>query len=397
MIIAVMLLPAALGFTALVAEGGLWYADHHQLRNIADAGALAAGWARREGADQFDAALAAIPDVGYNPDTDDVDVVSPPTSGPQAGDPQAIEVIVHRARPALISRLFLNSKSVDIEATATVRLNPESAYCVLALHPTASAALRLQGTADVNLNGCGVNVNSNSSSALDLGGASLMNVSWAEVTGGIVTNGGGTLLSTDPPETGMTARPDPYATLQMPSASPCTYTNLNVSGTVTLTPGRYCGGISIGSHAVVTMKPGTYIVDGGSLKINSGAVVAGSGVTFALTGSGTNYATVTINGGASVHLTAPTTGPYTGIAFMQDRNAPSSGVNKFNGGSGMDIEGIIYSPNDLVQFTGGNTLGSACTRIIASLITFTGNASVGDDCSGLGLSNEIDDVPQLVS
>ena len=46
------------------------------------------------------------------------------------------------------------------------------------------------------------------------------------------------------------------------------------------------------------MAPGVYVIDGGALSINSTATVNGSGVTFYLT----NGATVSMNGGASVHL-----------------------------------------------------------------------------------------------
>ena len=41
MIIAAIVMPVTLAFTALAVEGGLWYADHHQLRTMADTAALA--------------------------------------------------------------------------------------------------------------------------------------------------------------------------------------------------------------------------------------------------------------------------------------------------------------------------------------------------------------------
>src|SRR6185436_9108072 len=80
MTIAAIIFPIMLAFAALGAEGGLWYADQHQLRNVADAAALAAGWARREGMDEEQAALDAVAGAGFNDDTDYIELNSPPVS-----------------------------------------------------------------------------------------------------------------------------------------------------------------------------------------------------------------------------------------------------------------------------------------------------------------------------
>lgn len=447
MIIVALMVPVALGFTALAVEGGLWYADHHQLRSVADAAGLAAGWARREGLDETDAAFAAVPPIGFKAAIDDLEVISPPATGAFAGDPQAIEIIAHRSRDIIMSKLFRSGSAIDIRARAVVQMGTKSGVCVLALDPHAGGALKVQGTADIDFNGCGVNVNSNAAGALDLGGGALLNVDWADVTGGIVANGGGTLVSSQAPKTKMPPRPDPYAGLTMPPASACTATNLHVQNmwwgsqyattwtrwleyqvaaltqptvmndasppqsphltqlaaagggggsTTTLNPGRYCGGITFGSNAVAVLTPGTYVIDGGSFSVAGGAQITGDGVTIILTGSGADYATVTINGGATVSLSAPTTGDYAGVAFMQDRNAPTNGSDKFNGGSTMNVDGIIYIPRQEVQFTGGNTTGNRCTRIVADIITFSGNANLNNDCSHLGIPEEVDDDPRLV-
>ena len=53
-------------------------------------------------------------------------------------------------------------------------------------------------------------------------------------------------------------------------------------------------------------------------------IMNGTGVTIVLTGSSGNYATVTIGNGASVTLSAPTSGATAGIVFFGDRNAPWS-------------------------------------------------------------------------
>jgi hypothetical protein len=62
----------------------------------------------------------------------------------------------------------------------------------------------------------------------------------------------------------------------------------------------------------------------------------------------------------------------------------------------MDIDGVIYFPRQALQFNGGNTSGNRCTRMVADTITFTGNAVLGNNCSGLGLSDTTEDDPRLV-
>jgi hypothetical protein len=398
MIIAALVLPVTLGIAALAVEGGVWYADHHQLRNMADAAALAAGWARRDGTDEQAAADDAVPDVGYNEETDEVFLISPPETGPYAGDNLAIEVVARRTRPLVMSTLFMEGNAVDIEARAIVRLQSQSSYCVLALHPTAAEALRIVGSANLNLVNCGVNVNSNAVNALTMVGNAYMNVAWAEITGGISMSGGAEINSVEEPETGVAPRQDPYADVSISMPGGCAATNLQVNAnqTITLNPGRYCGGMTINSKAKVTFNPGTYYIDGGTLQFNGGSTVTGTGVTLALTGSPGNYATATINGGAKVTLSAPTSGDYAGIALMQDRHAPTGPINKFNGGSTMNISGAVYFPTQQVEFEGGNSTGMGCTRLIAWTIKFAGNATMGDNCSVLGLPEGLPDDPELV-
>ena len=67
---------------------------------------------------------------------------------------------------------------------------------------------------------------------------------------------------------------DPLAGLTPPSVGACNYNNYNFSqGTTTMSPGVYCGGITI-MGGTVTMQPGEYILDGGGLTIGSCSMTA---------------------------------------------------------------------------------------------------------------------------
>jgi len=73
-------------------------------------------------------------------------------------------------------------------------------------------------------------------------------------------------------------------------------------------------------------------------------------------------------------------------------------VNGAAGGTGTAaLRDISTSGALTVQTnTGGNTTGNRCTRIVADTITFSGNANLNNDCSHLGIPEEVDDDPRLV-
>lgn len=387
MIIAVLILPVAIGLAALAVEGGVWYADRHELRAMADGGAMAAAWARYDGDDEELAAFDAVDDLDFDDDLDEIDVNSPPLSGLYEDDDDAIEIEVRRYRPLLLSTMFLAGENVEIVMRSVVRMGSRSAYCVLALSESASGAISFQGGPTVDLEGCGINANSTEDDALSMGGNSSLNADWAQVVGGIDLSGGATLTTDQDPEESAPNRTDPYADLPAPPRPPdCPGGNVTV-----YTPCTFNGNKTINSGDTVTFEPGVYYVDGGTFRVNGGATLIGDGVTIYLTGG----ADMRINGGANIDLTAPDSGTWAGIAVMQDRDDPA-GTSRFNGGSTMDIQGVMYMPTQHLQFNGGNELGGGCTRIISDTITFSGNAVMGNNCSGLGLPETINDEPSLV-
>ncbi|HSE75532.1 MAG TPA: hypothetical protein VLB05_13515, partial [Dongiaceae bacterium] len=263
-------------------------------------------------------------------------------------------------------------------------------YCILALAKHDPAALLFTGAANVLLKNCGINVNSDDpSGALTAKGASVVGATYADIVGGI-SQSNNSELNVGKITTGADAIDDPYANLNVPTGTGCDYTNFTVgpSENKTLLPGRYCGGILIQGTAY--FSAGKYIIVGGTLDMRSTAHVTSdtvNGITIFLTGSAGNYAKVNINGTAGISLTAATSGDYKGIAIFQDRNAPvvnTGSPNTFNGGSTLSITGAIYIPNQLVVYNGGNTTNGSCTRVVAYMITFSGNAGLNTDCTGYG-------------
>jgi hypothetical protein len=130
-----------------------------------------------------------------------------------------------------------------------------------------------------------------------------------------------------------------------------------------------------------TLEPGVYFVSGGNLKINANANISGSGLLFYLTGG----ARVSINGTATVNLSAATTGPYAGILFFGDRTDIGATKNSFNGTADSLLTGAIYFASQAIQFLGNFSGIDGCTQVVGLTVEWSGNANVSKDCTAHGM------------
>jgi hypothetical protein len=399
-------MPVLVGFAGLGVEVGIWYVDKRDLQTAADASALSGAFERVRGNPtglQAAAELEATRNGFTQGSPNTIAVNNPPTSGPRAGQANAVEAILTRPHALLFASLFLaNDVQIGARAVAAVEVTGEA--CVLALDPTANAAVNNQGSSTVDMTGCVMASNSNSSSAIQVTGStsvlaySLWSVGQNDIAGSAA------MSLTKPATTNAWALEDPYANLTIQPFSGCNYTDLQfASGAVaTINPGVYCGGIDMSAKATVTLTPGTYILDKSTmkksdLKIGGQTIVRCScpnpedGVTIILTSSGSTslIGTVDIAGGADVQLRAPSspTDPYQGVLFYQDRRAPlgAANANKLNGGSTMNLAGGLYFPKQGVEFSGNNGTTS-CSQIVARTVTFTGNSYISNaGCQAAGV------------
>jgi hypothetical protein len=273
--------------------------------------------------------------------------------------------------------------SLNISARAVAKSVGNGTACVLALNASASGAATAQGGTKIRLDGCSLYANSKSGSALTLGGSASLSALSVGVVGGV--SGGAAITTTQGVSTGGSPVADPYSTLAIPFFSGCNATNFTAHSTVTINPGVYCGGMQLSANAQVTLNPGIYYIDHGDFSMNGGATMTGTGVTLIFTSSTmSNWPKVTVNGGATVNLTPPTTGPTAGVVMFADRNIPIGTSFKFNGGASQYIGGAIYVPTGDVMFAGGASTSTSCTKLIADTITFTGNSSFSINCNGYG-------------
>lgn len=379
--------PGLIGFAGLASEGGLWLYQHQKLQSAADSAALSSAtlYGVSVTGDLTTQAKGVAATYGFNTATSGttITVHTPPSSGNYTSNTKAVEVIATVSQQRLLSAIF-SGGTFTITARAVALVGNSGNGCVLSLDRSASGATNSQGSSAISLTGCAVFDDSSNSSALVNGGSATISAESVNVVGNV--SGGSGITTTDGIKTGILPVADPYASVVPPAFSGCDANSTVLHTTVTLNPGVYCNGFKLNAGANVTLNPGIYYFDRGAFDIAGTASLQGTGVTLVFTSStGSNYATATINGGATVNLTAPTTGTMAGIVAYSDHNAPLGTSFKFNGGSNQNLTGAIDVSNGDLQYAGNTGGGSpACLQLIGDTVSFTGNSTLALNCTGVG-------------
>jgi len=158
----------------------------------------------------------------------------------------------------------------------------------------------------------------------------------------------------------------------------------SLDGIVTLNPGTYCGWTFSGNPINdVTLNPGIYYMRGPIHANNGGTKVQfhGSGVMIYLAPGMSPAASIDLGATNDVHinLSAPTSGPYTGVVFYQDRaNAAPAMFAKNNGD--FTLSGASYFPNSSVTIKNNLAWSGDCTLFVAKDLTTKNNANVNNHC-----------------
>jgi hypothetical protein len=372
------------GFASLGSEAGLWAHKHRKMQGATDSAALSAANAYSAGNYYGYVAQAKSVTGSYGlvdgSDGVEVSVNMPPETGSYAGNSRAVEVLVKQQQKRLLSAVW-SSEPLWI-SSRSVALATEATGCVLSLDRSARSAAAVSGGARVDLSGCSLYDNSSDASALTVGGSGRLIADSVGVVGGI--SGEADITALQGVHKGLAPISDPYERSSFPPPSTCTTRNFKANEAVSITPGFYCGGMSLTTGANVTMSPGIYYIDGG-FNVHGGATVSGTGVTMVFTSSnGNSWSGATINGSANVNLTAPTSGPTAGIVMFGDRNMPEGTAFRFEGGSSQSLTGAVYLPKADIKFAGGTNTGRGCTQLIGNTLTFSGNSNLKIDCSGMG-------------
>lgn len=393
-------MPALLGFIGLAAEATSWEMVRLGMQGAADQAALAASIAYANSGNTTTEAKGVAAAHGFvnGQASTTVAVNQPPSSGNYTGNSSAIEVIITQTKPRLFSGLFLSGQQT-ISARAAVA--PQSqALCMLVLDPSNAAnALTLSGGAQLNLLNCNLFNNSTSNNATNLSGGASITAANITFAGNYTTSGGATVTATGSLKTDSSETANPYAnTRSIPAYSGCNTSSGSASGTINApsgTPYVFCGGLQPANS--LTLGPGVYIIDGGNLNVPGGtSLTATQGTTIILTSStGNNYGTFNISGSGTINIVAPTSGPTAGIALWVDGNAPTQN-DSFSGQTAESITGAIYTPSQILQYSGQTSNPNGCTQVIAYEVSLSGSATLGANCAGTGVAGASSGPPQLV-
>lgn len=426
------ILPVLAGAVAVGVETGQLYRLKRQMQVSADAAALSASIDMMGGKTLDAATPAAKYEAQRNGFTDGVNGVTvtaaAPTSGPYAGTTNAVEVTVTKSTGFSIGSALLNgslsnfnisTKAVAAPSsysatttTTTTTTGSNGEACMLAL---ADAGQAISITSFNNFTS-DCTVMSNSPATGLAGNASIYMTGFNHATMYSVWTRGKfdqPTYTPSPVTLTVAAREnqtgtvyDPFATgnsnaLPTPSPGTCTVTNYTppTGNEATLSPGTYCGGLTVSNKNNVYFQPGTYYIANGDLVIRSDNNVscptctisstpgATTGVTFVLTqttGNNADIGGVNISSMNNVTLNAPSgpsTNPYKGVLFYQDRRATAgtmSSTSKIFTVASLNnatLSGAIYFPQNRIDISSINNFGSnastGCTVWIGRYLKFS--------------------------
>jgi Putative Flp pilus-assembly TadE/G-like len=378
---------------ALVTDGGILLVERRHAQATADAAALAAAtdlytnWNTNQGSDPSstaqNSALGVASANGYTNDgtTSTVTVSIPPTSGTFANKAGYVEVDVTYNVPRGFSGVF-GSGAIPVSARAVARgVVQGSTAAVLLLSPNASPALSATGNGSLTVAGGSVVVDSTDSNAVSVSGNAALTAPRFVIAGNDTISQNGT-ITTNPTannvQTNANQMPNPLSYLPTPATSGLTTQSssaLSITGTATLLPGVYVGGITISINASVTLQAGTYYMEGGGFTVKGNASVDGSSGVM-LYNDGGSGGTISISGNGNVSLSPETSGPYAGIVMFQAPTSTST-ISITGNGSSTNITGTIYAADaKLIVGGNGSQIGS---QYIVSTLTLSGNGLVNVD------------------
>jgi hypothetical protein len=327
---------------------------------------------------------AAVSDAAAEAAGEDASVLATVSPDGYDGDPYAVGVHIEKPGALFFTSLFL-SKPIAIRADATATVTETKDFCVYGLGSKDPSGIELKPNSAVEAE-CQMATNAEGSSAVTADSSASLKAARLLSFGGIA--GGGATGSSN-------ARPyalkqkDPMRDLDMPeipsTGCPNITFNQDVNG-ANVQPGCF-GNLTINGR--VTLQPGNYVLNRGSLLIGPNASLTCDGCSIFLTTDdpgedNRSVGRVKIEPGAAVDLTAPRDGDYAGVLMYQDRRASqddSEQESSIAASNGSKLNGILYFPSRPLTVTGDGSKAFECARLLGRRLVFEGRVIIGRACS----------------
>ncbi|MDX2233021.1 MAG: pilus assembly protein TadG-related protein [Hyphomonadaceae bacterium] len=371
-LIASVALPALVTALLLVMDYGGAIAARGGLQKAADTAAIAGARelmvlaaARGESAESAAAEIArqAARGVSLKSGSMLVETAFDPESG-------ALTVDI-TAKAATFLAEYIVGAAPEVVARAVARPVGNTSLCVLALART-GVALQLSADSSIKALGCAIYANSSGTQSLTVQQRGKIEAQNVCTAGGYR---GPTGAVAPAPTLDCPRIEDPLTARPKPPSSVCTYTNRSLNHTTAeWGPGVYCGGMYLNNGARVTLKPGVYVLKGGTLNVEGGAKLQGSGVTLHLTGG----ARLNVLQNSHIALSAPPRGATAGMLFFGDDDAPPASPHVLVSNNARTLLGTVYLPEATLRVGGQNPIAdeSPWTAVVVGQLRLEGKAGI---------------------
>lgn len=426
-------LPGLIGISALGVETGIWFTIKLQNQSAADSATISAAYEVIAGKANVTGELTAAADEAARRNGYKGSVPAVVTTYSDGIVSNGIAVTLQQSQGVLLAAMFLSGVTITDTAVAVIEVLDHS--CILALG-TNSTDVEVAASTQLDMPNCSVAANSISSTAIELRSSTSAIAAATLVTAGEISLQGTPIDPAAPPPELALSSPamigapsvaDPYAdalthtflTTGMPTAPNCIS---KASGYVTIYAGsctisgkslnrpqillsantRISGSWNIASGQTVDLSPGTYWVTG-NLTLQSRAVLEcstcdntkGAGVTIILTAQTSKIGAVSVASNATLTLNAPNSGPFAGLAMIQDSNSLPPGTtytssqSTIGGAPGATLNGLVYFPNSSMNFHGApSATGPQCLLLVVGTLNIDATSRLeAGGCASAGLRN----------
>ncbi|MFL6748508.1 MAG: pilus assembly protein TadG-related protein [Sphingomicrobium sp.] len=407
-VIAAASLPLLIGSAGLATDTIQWALWKRQLQRAADSAAIAGVYDRfaHSGA-STNTATAVDHDLSLNQHTGmTLESGYPAVTFPaNAGsNKNQVRVVLAVQKSLSFSSMFLTTAPVITATAQAAGVEVSGDFCVLSLQENSKTGIQATGNASISMD-CGMMTNSTATNAAAGQGSASVTATTIAAAGGIQQSNNWTVQTYQPYSPQLD---DPYASLDPSttdgdfdncSANPPPLTVDNNTDGLVVSGGACYGSLDIQSNRTLTLKDGTYVIDGGNVNIQGTLHLTNASLLLTNKSSAANatIGTIDMNSSGQIDATAPTTGKWAGMAIYQDRravdNSPTGTIsanspNKINGNSTNKIKGVIYFPSQQITYNGTGTGTATCTQFVAKRIYWSGNSGLNNftkNCPGSGI------------
>jgi hypothetical protein len=355
-----------LAVMGLVFDGGRLYFEKTRLQGAADAGAVAANWEQqRRNLSLVDTAGKDATKLnGFEHGVDGVDVQVTPEA-----DNRSVEVVITQTFPSTFMRI-VGLTSADVSVRAVAGLVAFGDGCVIGLDRTQGVdAIRAAGGGAIS-SSCGIVSNSD----IRTTGGGILTGSWIGAAGD-ATGGGYNPL----PDENIPPVLDPLAHIPEPNFAGWPEGVENTTTNTYECPGGQCvfsDQIKI-TGGTWTFQPGIYTLLAG-LSVTGGDITGSELMFYNYNIAGKDH--IELGGNGTITLSPHSTGIYKGILFFASRSsvAKPPGNKLGRGNDQSTVNGIMYFPNEHVDWAGTADTNGAWSMLIANTIDVTGTASLAN-------------------